>query len=177
MADYQLAQVNIGRIRGPMDSEVMAEFAAALDPINAVADAAPGFVWRLQDDDGNATAIQVFDDDRMLINMSVWASLDTLADFVMHTEHRDYLRRRREWFERIEQPFVALWWVPAGHVPTPVEAKARVDHLAEHGPTSHAFSFRQAFPPPSLAVEVDATGRPSLAVEVDATGRPAHADG
>jgi Domain of unknown function (DUF3291) len=165
VADYQLAQVNIGRIRGPMDSEVMAEFAAALDPVNAIADAAPGFVWRLQDDDGNATSIHVFDDDRMLINMSVWASLDALADFVMRTEHRDYLRRRREWFERIEQPFVALWWVPAGHLPTPAEAKERVDHLAEHGPTPHAFSFRQAFPPPGLPVEADVAGR------------PAHADG
>lgn len=161
MADHQLAQVNIGRIRGPMDSEVMAEFAAALDPVNAVADAAPGFVWRLQDDDGNATSIHVFDDDRMLINMSVWTSLDALADFVFRTEHRDYLRRRREWFERIEQPFVALWWVPAGHVPTPTEAKERVDHLAEHGPTPHAFTFRQAFPPPGPPVAVDPAGRPA----------------
>lgn len=167
MVDYQLAQVNIGRIRGPMGSEVMAEFAAALDPINAIADAAPGFVWRLQDDAGNATAIHVYDDDRMIINLSVWTSLDALADFVMHTEHRDYLRRRREWFERIEAPFVALWWVPAGYIPTPLEAKARVDHLAEHGPTPHAFTFRRAFPPPSLDVDADAAGRSS----------PAHADG
>jgi len=85
--------------------------------------------------------------------MSVWASLDALADFVMHTEHGDYLRRRREWFERIEQPIVALWWVPAGHVPTTGEAKERLDHLAAHGPSPHAFTFRQAFPPPVIHVE------------------------
>jgi Domain of unknown function (DUF3291) len=154
MADYQLAQVNIGRTRGPMDAEVMAEFAAALDPVNAIADGAPGFVWRLQDEGGNATSIHVFDDDRLLINMSVWESLDTLADFVMQTDHRDYLRRRREWFERIDQPFVALWWVPTGHVPTPQEAKDRLDHLRHHGPTPHAFTFRHAFPPPATRVEV-----------------------
>lgn len=156
MAGYQLAQVNIGRTRGPMDAEVMAEFAGALDPINAIADAAPGFVWRLQDDAGNATTIHVFDDDRLLINMSVWESLDALADFVMRTDHRDYLRRRREWFERIEQPFVALWWVPAGHVPTPQEAKDRLAHLERHGPTPHAFTFRSAYPPPVLDIEVAA---------------------
>ena len=153
VADHQLAQVNIGRTLGPMDSEAMAGFAAALDPINAIADAAPGFVWRLQDDEGNATSIHVFEDEMMLINMSVWASLDALADFVMHTEHRDYLRRRREWFERIEQPIVALWWVPAGHDPTTGEAKERLDHLAAHGPSPHAFTFRQAFPPPVIHVE------------------------
>jgi heme-degrading monooxygenase HmoA len=155
VAAHQLAQVNIGRTLGPMDSEVMAEFAAALDPVNAIADAAPGFVWRLQDGDGNATSIHVFEDERMLINMSVWTSLDALANFVMHTEHRDYLRRRREWFERIGPPIVALWWVPAGHVPTPDEAKGRLDHLAEHGPTPHAFTFRHAFPPPTVDIEVE----------------------
>jgi hypothetical protein len=154
MAEFQLAQVNIGRTRGPMDSDVMAEFAAALDPINAIADAAPGFVWRLQDEDGNATSIHVFDDDRLLINMSVWESLDDLATFVMRTDHRDYLRRRREWFERIDQPIVALWWVPAGHAPTPQEAKDRLDHLERHGPTQTAFTFRAAYPPPVIDVEI-----------------------
>lgn len=148
--DWHLAQVNIGMPRGPMDGEVMAGFAAMLEPINALADGAPGFVWRLQDEDGDATAIRPFDDDRLMINMSVWESADVLWDFVYDSGHLDVMRRRREWFTRMDL-YMALWWVPAGEIPTTGDAKERLDLLSERGPTPEAFTFKHRFPPPSAA--------------------------
>jgi hypothetical protein len=130
-----------------MDSPLMAGFAAQLDPVNALADAAPGFVWRLQDESGNATAIRVYDDS-LMVNMSVWESADALWDFVYASDHLAVMRRRREWFERMDL-FMCLWWVPAGHLPDVAEAEARLDHLREHGPTAHAFTFKQRFAPPA----------------------------
>ncbi len=129
---------------------------ALLDPINAIADRAPGFVWRLQSEEGNATSIPVLGDDRLIVNMSVWESVDRLAEFVYRSGHVAVLRRRREWFERIKV-FMALWWVPAGHLPTVAEAEERLNHLGAHGPTAHAFTFRHCFPAPDalLAPELD----------------------
>src|SRR5437660_6005004 len=138
---YHLAQLNIGILRGPLDSPIVAGFVAALDPINALADASPGFVWRLQTEDGNATAIRPFDDDQMIVNLSVWESIDALAAFVYRSDHVSVMRRRREWFERI-RVFMVLWWVPVGHEPPVDEALARLDHLRDHGPTPHAFTFK-----------------------------------
>jgi Domain of unknown function (DUF3291) len=120
---------------------------ALLDPVNAIADQAPGFVWRLQTDDGNATSIPVLGDDRLIINMSVWASIDQLAEFVYRSDHVAVMRRRREWFERIKV-FMALWWVPAGHLPTVTEAEQRLGHLRALGPTPPAFTFRDRFAAP-----------------------------
>ena len=122
----------------------MAEFVAALDPVNALADKAPGFVWRLQDEDGNATSIRAFDDERIIVNMSVWESIEQLAEFVYRSGHLDVMRRRREWFERIRVHMV-LWRVPAGHLPSLAEAEERLEHLSEHGPTPHAFTFKRRF--------------------------------
>jgi hypothetical protein len=146
---FHLAQVNIGQPRGPIDGDVMREFVANLDPINAIADGAPGFVWRLQTEDGNATAISVFDD--LMINLSVWESPEALAEFVYRSAHRDVMVRRREWFERMGDAFMALWWVPAGHRPSVAEAEDRVLHLRAHGPTAYAFTFRQLFPAPDAS--------------------------
>jgi hypothetical protein len=153
---FNIAQVNIALPREPVDSPLLAEFMAALDPINALADGSPGFVWRLQTEDGNATAIRPFDDERLLVNMSVWESIDQLAGFVYRSGHVALMRRRREWFEHIRL-YVALWWVPADHIPTVVEAKERLAHLRDHGPTPFAFTFKQRFPAPDaeLAPEVD----------------------
>ena len=120
---------------------------ALLDPVNAIADAAAGFVWRLQTEAGNATSIPVLGDDRLIVNMSVWASIDQLADFVYRSGHVAVMRRRREWFERMKV-FMALWWVPAGHLPTVAEAEERLEHLRSHGPTAHAFTFRRRFSAP-----------------------------
>lgn len=124
----------------------MAEFVASLDPINALADESPGAVWRLQTEDGNATTIRAFDDDRVIVNMSVWESIDHLAGFVYRSAHVDVMRRRREWFERIRL-HMALWWVPIGHIPSVSEAEKRLAHLREHGPTPDAFTFKARFPP------------------------------
>lgn len=153
-ADWELAQVNVAIAKGRMDSEVMAGFAAALEPINALADATPGFVWRLQDDSGDATAIRAFDDDRMLINLSVWESVDALTEFVYRSDHTPVMRRRKQWFETIRL-YLALWWVPAGHRPTPLEARGRLEHLRTHGPTPYAFTFKRRFEPGDELVIVD----------------------
>ena len=142
-----LAQVNIALPREPLDSPALAEFVAALDPVNALAYTSPGFVWRLQTEDGDATGIRAFGDDRLIVNQSVWESLEALRGFVYSSGHREVLRRRREWFDRMVDAFLALWWVPAGTLPTVADAEARLAHLREHGPTPHAFTFRESFPP------------------------------
>jgi heme-degrading monooxygenase HmoA len=145
---YHVAQINVGLPLEPLDSARLADFVAALDPVNALADAAPGFVWRLQTEDGNATAIRVLDDDRLIVNMSVWESVEALAAFVYRSAHTGVMRRRREWFVPMRESVTALWWVPAGTVPTVAEAETRLRHLRAHGPTPHAFTFRDPFPSP-----------------------------
>jgi hypothetical protein len=150
---HHLAQVNIGRLRAPLDSPQLAGFVAALEPINALADAAPGFVWRLQTEDGDATALRPFADDMMIVNMSTWTSLDALRDFVYRSDHRAVMARRREYFEKLDEMFVALWWVREGHRPTTDEAKDRLALLDRLGPTPSAFTFRTAFPAPGPPVE------------------------
>lgn len=148
---HHLAQLNIGRMVAPTDDPRVAPFMDALDEINALADASPGFVWRLQTEDGNATAVRPYDDEEILVNMSVWADLESLADYVYRSDHTAFLRRRREWFVKPDGPIMVLWWVPAGHIPTLDEATARLDTLIEHGPTPQAFTFRRPFPPTGTA--------------------------
>jgi Domain of unknown function (DUF3291) len=148
MSSYQLAQLNIGVIKGPMDSPVMADFAASLERINALAERSSGFVWRLQTDAGDATAIRPFDDENMLVNMSVWRDVASLNRYVYTSAHVELMRRRREWFEPMRAAFLVLWWVPAGHRPGVDEAIARLHALRANGPTAEAFTFRRAFPPP-----------------------------
>lgn len=146
---WHLAQLNIGRLRAPPEDPATGDFMANLDPINALAEATPGFVWRLQTDEGNATAIRAFDGDPlMILNMSVWESIESLADYVYHSDHTPFLRRRGEWFERLSEVYLVLWWIPAGTVPTIEEALVRLEHLKSHGPTGEAFTFRQPFPHP-----------------------------
>ena len=148
MPTYHIAQVNIGRVRGPIDGPVMAGFVARLDEINALAERTPGFVWRLQTDAGNATYFRPYEhDDRILINMSVWESIEALRDYVYSSAHVELLRQRHEWFEKFAGVYMAMWWVPAGHIPGIDEAKKRLAHLEAHGPTEFAFTFRQTFPP------------------------------
>lgn len=157
MAAFHLAQLNIGRTRAPVDSPLLAEFTEALDTINALADESPGFVWRLQTDDGNATGIKVFDDDLLIINMSVWESIEELREFVYRSEHRRFLARRREWFDHLTEAFLVLWWVPSGHIPTIDEAIERLELLRAEGPSPRAFTFRSRFPAPVLASDGQAT--------------------
>lgn len=145
---HHLAQVNIGLLKAPIDDPLIGDFVAQLDQINALADASPGFVWRLKDESGNATSIPAFDDPRMIINMSVWESFESLRDYTYRSDHTRVLARRREWFEKLERPHFALWWIAAGAVPTVGEAQRRLALLAEHGPTPDAFTFRNHFPAP-----------------------------
>ncbi|MFF5182288.1 DUF3291 domain-containing protein [Streptomyces sp. NPDC000345] len=145
-AAYELAQVNLARLRFPLDSPELKDFVDALDPVNADADAAAGFVWRLQDDDGDATGIQVFGDEWLIVNMSVWRDTDSLSAYMYQGRHREMLSRRREWFERVQEAMTTLWWVPAGHRPTVAEAEARLLHLRANGPTPYAFTLRTSFP-------------------------------
>jgi hypothetical protein len=150
---FHLAQVNVGEMVGPPGSPEIAEFEELLDPVNAAADAAPGFVWRLQDDDGNAQSFRMFDSDTILVNMSVWESIETLRAFAygMYADgaHKRVMRRRAEWFIPMDQAFLALWWVEAGHIPGLAEAEERLTHIRENGPTERAFTFRRSFPPPA----------------------------
>ncbi|MEU0057353.1 DUF3291 domain-containing protein [Streptomyces sp. NPDC006334] len=146
-AAFELAQVNIARLKAPLDSAQLKDFVDSLDPVNADADAADGFVWRLQDDGGDATEIAVFGDEWLIINMSVWQDADALTAFMYRGRHREMLARRREWFERVQEAMATLWWVPAGHRPTVAEAEARLLHLRTNGPTPYAFTLRASFPP------------------------------
>lgn len=148
MKKFQIAQVNIGRMRAPLDDPLLAGFAARLDDINALADTSPGFVWRLKTETGDATALRPYDDDRILFNMSVWQTPEQLRDFVYRSLHVDVMRQRRSWFEKFQGMYYALWWVPAGHVPSIDEAKERLEHLRVHGETGYSFSFGKLFPAP-----------------------------
>jgi heme-degrading monooxygenase HmoA len=148
---HHLAQVNVAIVQAPLDSPQLAGFVAALEPINALADHSPGFVWRLQTEDGDATSIRPFEDERVMVNLSVWESLESLRAFVYASRHLDVMRHRREWFHRMTDPYLALWWVPAGAIPTVAEAKERLELLARQGPTAGAFTFRVPFPEPADA--------------------------
>lgn len=149
MPQHHLAQLNIARMLGARDSEIMAEFFARIDEINALADKAPGFVWRLQTESGNATEIQAFDDEWLIVNMSVWESVDALKTFTYTTAHADVMRKRRQWFQAHAEAYLVMWWIPAGHIPTVREAKDHLQHLQTHGESAHAFTFKKIFEPPA----------------------------
>jgi hypothetical protein len=147
MSSWHLAQINIARARAPLTDPLMADFVAQLDAVNAVAEASPGFVWRLKTDDGSPSSYVKFsDDDRIIVNMSVWESIETLEAYVYRAhEHADVFRNRRRWFEPIPGPQVALWWVPAGHIPSLEEGRERLRLLTKDGPTPAAFTFKRRF--------------------------------
>ncbi len=142
-----VAELNVGRTVAPIDDPALADFVANLERINALGDASPGFVWRLQDEFGAATTIRAYDDPLMIVNLTVWDSIEALRTFTYRTGHVDYVRRRREWFAPLDGPSLVLWWVPAGHRPTVQEARARLDHLAAEGPSPAAFTLKTTFPP------------------------------
>jgi hypothetical protein len=149
---WHVAQVNVGRLRAPVNDLLIADFVAGLDRINQLADLASGFVWRLQTEDGNATAVRPVEDDELLaINMSVWESVEALADYVYRSDHVAFMRRRREWFERFGTSYLALWWIPAGSIPSVPEAMERIAQLDRQGPTPAAFTFKHRFAPPPIS--------------------------
>jgi hypothetical protein len=143
-----LAQYNIAWINEPLDHPVMADFMANLDRVNRLAEEAPGFVWRHQTEDGDSTAVRVRDDDRIIINFSVWESVEALHTFAFRSGHAEMYRRRKEWFWHETEPYAVLWWVPAGHLPTVEEAETKLRLLEARGPSPHAFTFKTRFPPP-----------------------------
>lgn len=167
MTRHWLAQANVARMRAPLEDSLMAGFRAQLPRINAVADASPGFVWRLQSEAGDATAIRAYDDPLVLFNMSVWDSLESLHAYVYKSEHIHPLRGRRQWFLPAQGPVLVLWWVPEGHTPSVDEARAKLELLHALAPTPAAFTFRQPFPAPGAL--------PGTPPEVDAEfcGSPA----
>jgi len=153
MPDHHLAQCNIGRAIHPLDHADLAEFVAALDPINAIAESTPGFVWRLKDEDGQSSSyvdIPGNDDPLLIINYSIWESIDSLKHFIHKTGHVAYLRRRTEWFERSDRPTSAAWWIPAGTIPDVGEAVRRVAFLQTKGPTEDAWPLTKPWTKPEL---------------------------
>ena len=151
MNSFHLAQLNLGLLRAPLDSDEMAEFRRALEPINALAEATPGFVWRLKDDTGGSSslvAVPGADDPLWAPNMSVWESMDVLRHFMYRSGHASYLRRRREWFQSPDGLINVLWWIAAGEIPTLDDAVRRLRHLERHGPSIEGFGFRDDLPPP-----------------------------
>jgi len=147
--DYHLAQINIGRLVAPIDDPRIAGFVSQLAPINALADRSPGFVWRLQSASGNATGLPYCEDPTIIVNMSVWESMEALRDYVYRSNHLAVFRERAKWFEKMDQPSYCLWWVPAGHIPTVEKGRERLTHYQEHGATAYSFWFSQPFPEPA----------------------------
>ena len=147
MTKFHIAQVNIARMKTALDDPAMSGFVARLEEINALADRSPGFVWRLQTSEGDATYLRPYEDNRILFNLSVWKTIEDLKHYVYRSVHVELLRQKHAWFEKFAGTYLALWWVPAGHVPGVDEAKKRLAHLAEKGPTPFAFIFSKPFPP------------------------------
>jgi enamine deaminase RidA (YjgF/YER057c/UK114 family) len=155
MPTYHLAQVNIGRLRAPVDDPLITEFREALAEINALAEWSPGFVWRYKDGSGNATDTRPYPDDPLVAyNASVWTSVEALRDYAYKSRHVEFFKQRANWFEKFPGAYFALWWVHAGHQPTVEESKQRLAHLERHGPTPYAFTFAKVFPPPDVRLNV-----------------------
>jgi hypothetical protein len=148
-----LAQLNVARLRAPMEDPLIDDFRLNLDRINAAAETSPGYVWRLQDESGNATSLKPFGDDLEIVNLTVWESIDALADFTYRSGHVDLLRRRREFFEAPSGPVLCLWWIPVGTTPTVEDAIARLEHLRANGASPSAFTFRHRFDTEGSAVQ------------------------
>ncbi|GLK88947.1 DUF3291 domain-containing protein [Pseudomonas turukhanskensis] len=145
---YHLAQVNIARTIAPLDDPLMRGFVEQLDPINQLAERSEGFVWRLQTEEGDATSIQLFADDRIIVNLSVWASFEALKNYVYSGDHLTVLKAKKSWMEKLDMPSLALWWLPVNELPTAQDAKRRLEHLAKNGPSSTVFTFARPYPAP-----------------------------
>ncbi len=140
-----LAQLNIAKAKYSLEAPEIKEFVDNLEPVNNLAESSEGFIWRLKDEDGDATSIQAFSDPDIIVNMSVWSSTDTLKNFMFRTHHRNFLRRKKEWFHNIPEDSYVLWWVPVDHVPTIEEAVEKLDFLRSNGDTPYAFTFKSNF--------------------------------
>lgn len=141
----KLAQLNIALAKYPLDAPEIKEFVDNLELVNGIAESSEGFVWRLKDESGDATNIQAFEDPNMIVNMSVWDSVDSLKNFMFRTHHRDFMRRKGDWFHRLPEDTYVLWWIEEDHIPTLEEAIERLEHLRDIGDTPYAFTFKTNF--------------------------------
>jgi hypothetical protein len=149
--NYHIAEINIARMKGvDINDPIMKEFVENLDAVNQIAESSEGFVWRLKDDTNNATSLNPYDDEQVIINVSVWQSIETLENFMYKTFHSEFIKRRKEWFVAYGTAHTAMWWVPAGHTPTLQEAVDKLDYLQKNGASADSFDFRNKFPAPSL---------------------------
>jgi hypothetical protein len=149
MDNFHLAQINIAQAKDHMESSTMQGFVSRLDEINAIADHADGFVWRLQTEEGDTTSIQAFEDEKLIVNMSVWQDVASLKHYVYKSMHVELIQDRDAWFDKIQTVHQALWWVPAGHIPSIEEGKIRLALLQKEGPSAKAFTFAKPFSQPS----------------------------
>ncbi|MDP2562765.1 DUF3291 domain-containing protein [Psychrobium sp. 1_MG-2023] len=140
-----LAQLNIAKAKYALDAPEIKDFVDNLDPVNKIAESSEGFIWRLQDDSGDATNVQAFSDPSIIINMSVWSCADALKNFMFRTHHRDFMRRKKEWFEPIADDSYVLWWIPVGHIPTVEEGVEKLEYLRNNSDTPDAFTFKSHF--------------------------------
>ena len=140
-----LAQLNIAKAKYSLEAAEIKEFVDNLEPVNSLAESSDGFIWRLKDESGDATSINAFSDPNIIVNMSVWDSTDALKNFMFRTHHRDFLRRKKEWFHNIPEDSYVLWWVPIGHIPTIEEAVEKLEFLRGNGDTPNAFTFKSNF--------------------------------
>ncbi len=147
-AQYHIAQLNIAKAAAEMNTDTMADFVSRLDEVNQLADSAPGFIWRLQTESGDSTALRVFDDPLLLVNMSVWEDIEALRNFVYKSFHVELIRDREAWFHKMTEAHQVLWWVEAGHIPGIDEAKGKLDNLSTNGVSQQAFTFGQPFDAP-----------------------------
>ncbi|MEZ9700939.1 DUF3291 domain-containing protein [Vibrio sp. 10N.261.46.E12] len=141
----KLAQLNIALAKYPLDAPEIKEFVDNLELVNGIAESSEGFVWRLKDESGDATNIKAFDDPNMIVNMSVWDSVDSLKNFMFRTHHREFMRRKGDWFHRLPEDTYVLWWIEEGHIPTLEEAIERLQYLREMGDSPYAFTFKTNF--------------------------------
>jgi len=152
MSQYFIAEINIAKMKGvDINDPIMKEFVENLDAVNQIAEKSEGFVWRLKDENNNATSLNPYNDETIIINVSVWKSIETLENFMYRTFHSDFLKRRKEWFLTYGSAHTAMWWIPEGHIPTMQEAVDKLSFLQTNGPSPNSFDFRHKFPAPSVS--------------------------
>jgi len=149
MSEYQIAEINIAKMNGVnINDPIMKEFVDNLDKVNAVAENSEGFVWRLKDESNNSTNLNPYNDEQVIINISVWENIETLENFIYKTFHTDFLKRRKEWFKTFGKAYTAMWWMPKGQFPTIQEAVDKLDYLQKNGSSNIVFDFKNKFPQP-----------------------------
>ncbi|TRX34043.1 DUF3291 domain-containing protein [Flavobacterium sp. ZT3R18] len=149
MTEYQLAEINIARMKGvAINDPIMKEFVDNLDKVNEIAEQSEGFVWRLKDEDNNATNLNPYNDEQIIVNISVWDSIESLEHYMYKTFHSEFLKRRKEWFQSFGQVSTAMWWVKKGEIPDINQAMEKLDYLQKNGVSEIVFNFKQKYPKP-----------------------------